>query len=76
MTTALSIIQIIICVVIVVLVLIQESPKGASGALTGAGDTDSHYDKIKGRTGSVILKKITVASGILFVIVACAINIL
>lgn len=75
MSIALSIIQIIICIVIITLVLVQESPKGASGALTGAGDTDSHYDKIKGRTGDVIIKKITVFFAVLFLIVTFISNI-
>ena len=75
MDMALSIIQVIICIVLVITVLCQESPKGASGALTGSADTDSHYDKIKGRTGGVILKKITVALGVTFIVLTLAINI-
>ena len=71
----LSVIQVIVCVVLVLTVLSQESPKGSSGALTGSGDTDSHYDKIRGRTGGVILKKFTIALGTLFVIITFAINI-
>lgn len=71
---ALSIIQIIICVLIIVLVLVQESPKGGSSALTGGAESDSHYDKIKGRTGGAILKKSTAVLGILFVVMTFVIN--
>lgn len=75
MEMALSIFQVVICISIVILVLCQESPKGASGALTGSSDTDSHFDKIKGRTSSVILKKATVACGVLLAVTTFVINI-
>ena len=72
---ALSIIQIIICVSIVVLVLMQESPKGGgSSAITGSSDSTSHYDKIKGRTSGAILKKVTAVLGVLFVVITFASN--
>ncbi|MFI3227967.1 MAG: preprotein translocase subunit SecG [Clostridia bacterium] len=76
MEMALSIFQVIVCLAIVILVLCQESPKGTSGALTGSGDTDTQYDKIKGRTGSAILKKITVVLGVLLAVSTFVINIL
>ncbi len=71
----LSIVQIVICVIIVALVMMQESPKGQSGALTGAGDSDTHYEKIKGRTGAATLKKVTVAFAVVFALLTLAINI-
>ncbi|MFI3115734.1 MAG: preprotein translocase subunit SecG [Clostridia bacterium] len=75
MQTVLTIFQIIICISIIILVVLQESPKGASGALTGAGDTDSHFDKIKGRTSGAVLKKVTAFFGIALAICTFIINI-
>lgn len=76
MQMILSVVQVVICVLIVLAVLFQESPKGASGALTGGADADTHYDKIKGRTGGAMLKKLTIALGVIFVVTTFAINIM
>lgn len=75
MGTVLSVIQIIFCIIIIGLVLAQESPRGASGALTGSADTDTHFDKIKGRTSGVMVKKATAITGILLAVTTLLINI-
>lgn len=75
MSAFLSVLQVVVCVLIVVSVLFQESPKGASGALTGSDEMDTHYDKIKGRTSDAVLKKVTAVLGILLVVLTFAINI-
>lgn len=74
MTLVLTVLQIVSCLILIATVMVQESPKGQSGALTGSGDTDSHYDKIKGRTSGAILKKITIASALFVAISTFAIN--
>lgn len=64
----LMVVDIIVCFILIVLVLMQESEDGANKAIMG-GETVSFFDKNKGRTREGLLKKLTVIFGIIFVVV-------
>lgn len=66
---------IISCILIIVLVLMQDSQKnGLSGAITG-GSTESFLDQNGGRTRDAQLKKWTKILAVAFFIVTIAVNV-
>ena len=67
-----GIILIIVCAGIAVMILMQESPKGGIGALTGG---DSYYNKNQGRTLDAVLGRWTKYFGIAFFVIVLAVSV-
>lgn len=71
----LSIVQVILCVFLIVIVVMQQSQnRGLSGAISG--NTDTFYGKNKSRSKESRLSKATIISMVLLVVVTLAINII
>lgn len=66
---ALSIIDIILAVAIIILFLVQEGNDQGMGVVAG-GSTESYYGKAKGRTLDEQLKRWTVICSVLFAVVS------
>lgn len=60
-----TIVYIVVCVVLVIVVLMQEGKNSGLGALSGAADT--YWTKNKGRSTQGVLVKITRVAAVLFV---------
>ncbi len=70
------VIYVLVCIVLIVLATIQaRDNNGASQTVTGAA-ANNFYESNKGRTREGKLKRYTVISGVLFVILAVALSIL
>jgi preprotein translocase subunit SecG len=70
------VIYVIVCIVLIVLATIQaKDQSGVSQTVTGAA-ANNFYEQNKGRTKEGKLKRLTVFSGVLFVILAVALSIL
>lgn len=70
------VIYVLVCIILIVLATIQaKDSNGASQTVTGAA-ANNFYENNKGRTKEGKLKRMTVISGILFVILAVALSIL
>ena len=73
MSTALNIIYIIICLILIAIVLLQSGKQaGLSGTIAGGAET--FFGKNKGKTVDAILSKVTSVVAILFMILAIVIN--
>ena len=69
-------IYVLVCIILIVLATIQaKDQSGASQTITGAA-ANNFYEQNKGRTKEGKLKRATVISGVLFVILAVALSIL
>ncbi len=64
---------IIVCVALVVLVLAQEGKNQGLGAIQGTVE-NTYWGKNKGRSREGVLKKITIALSVLFVVFAIVLN--
>ena len=64
---------IIVCVALVVLVLAQEGKNQGLGAIQGTVE-NTYWGKNKGRSREGVLKKVTVALSVLFVVFAIVLN--
>lgn len=74
MKTALIVVQIIVSLVLVVIVLLQESKSaGLSGSIAGGAET--FFGKNKGRSMDSILKKITAVVAVIFLITSVLLSI-
>lgn len=71
-----GILLILSSVIIVMLILIQESKDQGLTSAIGGGANDSFYEKNMGRTRDAKLSKVTKIFGIVLVIVTLAVNIL
>ena len=70
------VIYVLVCIVLIVLATIQaRDNNGASQTVTGAA-ANNFYENNKGRTKEGKLKRYSVISGVLFVILAVALSIL
>ena len=70
------VIYVIVCIVLIVLATIQaKDQSGVSQTVTGAA-ANNFYEQNNGRTKEGKLKRLTVFSGVLFVILAVALSIL
>ena len=70
------VIYVLVCIILIVLATIQtKESNGASQTVTGAA-ANNFYENNKGRTKEGKLKRMTIISGILFVILAVALSIL
>ncbi len=73
MRTALTIAFIIVCVLLSVVVLMQEGKEnGLTGTLTGS--TDTYWSKNKGHSKDAVIKKVTVVLAVLFFLLAAALS--
>lgn len=70
--TILTILFIIDCIVLTVIVLLQEGKSAGLGALTGA--SDSYWGQNKARSKEGVLVLVTRITAILFVVLAIALN--
>ena len=70
--TILTILFAIDCVVLTVIVLLQEGKQAGLGTLTGA--SESYWGQNKGRSMEGLLVKVTRIAAILFVVLAIALN--
>ena len=64
---------IIVCVALVVLVLAQEGKNQGLGAIQGTVE-NTYWGKNKGRSRDGVLKKITIALSVLFIVFAIVLN--
>lgn len=71
--TVLTIALVIICIVMTVLILMQEGKSNGLGAIAGASDT--YWSKNKGRSMEGMLVKVTRILVIAFMVLACVLNI-
>ena len=70
------VIYVIVCIVLIVLATIQaRDTSGASQTVTGAA-ANNFYENNKGRTKEGRLKRATIISGVLFVVLAVVLSIL
>ena len=63
-----QILFILICIVLTVIVLMQEGKSAGLGAISGAAET--YWGKNKGSSKDAVLRKITTVLGILFILIA------
>ena len=69
-------IYLLICLVLIVLILKQgKDDSGASGTIVG-GSSNNFYEKNKGRTKEGRIKRMTVVTGVLSVVLAIVLSIL
>ena len=68
--TLVTIIFMLICLVMIIVVMMQESKNSGFGALSGQVDSDSYVRKNRGRTKEGKLERITAILGFLFFVVA------
>jgi len=73
-TTALTVILVIICIALTAVVLLQEGKSAGLGAVSGSSET--YWGKNKGRSMEGTLEKITRLLVVLFLGIALALNIL
>lgn len=73
LNTILTIALVLICIVLTVIILMQEGKSAGLGAL--AGTTDSYWSKNKGRSMEGVLVKVTRVLVILFIVISCVLNI-
>ena len=69
MRTGLTIAYIVVCILLSIVVLMQEGKEnGLTGTLTGS--TDTYWSKNKGHSKDAMIKKITVVLAVLFFVLA------
>ena len=70
------VIYVLICIVLIVITTMQtRDSNGASQTITG-GATNNFYEQNKGRTKEGRIKRLTIISGVLFVVFAIVLSIL
>ena len=74
METVLIIVEFILAIIMIALVLMQQSKSDGLKGLSGGSSQDSFFSKNRGRTGEAFLKKLTVITAILFAINTIAMN--
>ncbi|MBR6173579.1 MAG: preprotein translocase subunit SecG [Eubacterium sp.] len=73
MKTALTIALIVDCILLMIVILMQEGKEnGLTGTLTGSADT--YWSKNKGRSKDAMIKKITVFLAVLFFLLSIALS--
>ncbi len=68
----LTIVFILVCIMLVVLVLMQEGKSAGLGSISGAAET--YWGKNKGRSMEGLLVKITRVLAVLFIVLAAVLN--
>ncbi len=74
LVTVLGVIDILLCIVLVGLVMMQEGSSQGLGTISGGADT--FFGQHKGRSIDALLKKITSVLVIVFVIITVLLNVL
>lgn len=74
MKTALTIIFILICIVIIGLVLCQEAKDNGLGSLAGTTSADTYWSKNKGRSREGMLVLATTVGVVIFLLLALLIS--
>lgn len=74
MKTALTVIFLLICVIICVLVMLQESKDNGLGSLSGSSSAETYWSKNKGRSREARLVLSTAIGVALFLILALLIS--
>jgi preprotein translocase subunit SecG len=74
MESVLIVVEFILAIIMIALVLMQQSKSDGLKGLTGGGSQESFFSKNRGRTGEELLKKLTVVVAILFAINTIAMN--
>ncbi len=70
--TVIAIIFIIVCILLVVLVLMQEGKSAGLGSISGAAET--YWGKNKGRSMEGLLVKLTKIMAVAFILLAVLLN--
>ena len=73
MKLAVTIIFMIVCVILSVVVLMQEGKSGGLGAISGSAES-SYWNQIKGRTAEGKLERFTIILAVLFFALAVLLN--
>ena len=73
MKLAVTIIFMVVCIVLSMVVLMQEGKSGGLGAISGATES-SYWSQIKGRTAEGKLERFTVVLAVLFFALAVLLN--
>ena len=71
--TIIMIVFIAICVILTIVILMQEGKGGGLGAIAGGG-ADSYWGKNKGRSMEGTLQKLTTVLGIAFIVLSLVLN--
>ncbi|MFH5834595.1 preprotein translocase subunit SecG [Proteiniclasticum sp. C24MP] len=74
METVLIVVEFILAIIMIALVLMQQSKSDGLKGLTGGSSQESFFAKNRGRTGEAFLKKLTVIVAVLFAINTIAMN--
>lgn len=73
MKTALTVALIIDCVLLMIVILMQEGKEnGLTGSLTGS--TDTYWAKNKGHSKNAVIKKVTVVLAVLFFVLSALLS--
>lgn len=75
MNSVLIVVEFILAIIMIALVLMQQSKSDGLKGLTGGSSQDSFFSKNRARTGEAFLKKLTVIVAVLFAINTIAMNI-
>ena len=70
--TVIAILYIIVCILLVVLVLMQEGKSAGLGSISGAAET--YWGKNKGRSMEGLLVKLTKIMAVAFILLAVLLN--
>ena len=73
MKLAVTIIFMIVCVILSIVVLMQEGKSGGLGAISGSAES-SYWNQIKGRTAEGKLERFTIILAVLFFALAVLLN--
>ena len=73
MKLAVTIIFMLVCVILSIVVLMQEGKSGGLGAISGSAES-SYWNQIKGRTAEGKLERFTIILAVLFFALAVLLN--
>lgn len=76
MNNVLIVFEFILAIIMIGLVMVQQSKTDGLKGLSGGGSQDTFFSKNRSRTGEALLMKITVVVAILFAINTIAMNII
>jgi len=76
MNNVLIVFEFILAIVMIGLVMVQQSKTDGLKGLSGGGSQDTFFSKNRSRTGEALLMKLTVVVAILFAINTIAMNII
>ncbi|MGB4589441.1 MAG: preprotein translocase subunit SecG [Clostridiaceae bacterium] len=76
MNNVLIVLEFILSIIMIGLVIVQQSKTDGLKGLSGGGSQDTFFSKNRSRTGEALLMKLTVVVAILFAINTIAMNII